>query len=743
MNKPLIVLGIALLSASAPACGGSGNTAAQSPPATPAAKPPTPVAAPTPGIAPAELRQLCMNYEMPDSRSWKKMLEETRKEDTRWDARFTKLMAAVTLEECRSGIEELEDWIDHRAVAAGALCDWRYRDGGLASAAFDTRARSSREALKRELDAAKLERTPLGCTQKVSSARRYFDAFLALAVTECSPPGDESSAECEQKVQAVCAAYQEGATPKGVAEALACVQRTARSTAATSRAASAGPAGERLPEATSRTPLPGAALQTAILTGAADFFVERAEQELSAFAAEVLADKLCDQESAARPYLPKTCELLKPCEESGEACEPTDPVLGVTPAAIHAAAKTDLDHLPHRVAEALAQKDPNLACAVAFAWGAAHEVTHGAALAAVLGDPQSLLQRPLVRERCEPFEEALLALGRHIQAQLSGNPLVVADALRSGDQDRLVAADESLSSDPGAREAIAEVLRRLAELDAAITGHRQNPSPEARVRLVIAAVQVTVPVMVYLAPDAHDDIYTSVDLIAQVLNRDYATAVVTASNLKVVTFMPPKVRNMLGVAASLAQAESSDDVRRTFEDAALPLGSWRRKNMDRLGATLTGMVGFQAGVEQVLENPASNREVTDGWATSPTLLVGVDLHHGLSKNTRLGLHLNVLDLGALASIRVQEPEVKDTTSNQTVSGPNEVSARATPDVRIEQVFAPGAFLYFGYGPLNLGPTITFVPSLRPAERPNGTIAPLDVLRCGMVVAVDVSVLPLF
>ena len=153
------------------------------------------------------------------------------------------------------------------------------------------------------------------------------------------------------------------------------------------------------------------------------------------------------------------------------------------------------------------------------------------------------------------------------------------------------------------------------------------------------------------------------------------------------------------------------------------------------------MVGFGVAYEQVLQKPTATREVSSGFSLAPTLLVGVDIHGGLSKNCRFGLHLNLLDLGALASIRTDKPKVKDTTTNETVTDDMDVSAKASPEVRVEQVFAPGIFPYVGLGPFDLGPAFTFVPSLRPSESA-GKINPLDVFRYGLVVAVDVSILPL-
>jgi hypothetical protein len=504
-------------------------------------------------------------------------------------------------------------------------------------------------------------------------------------------------------------------------------------------------------QATSRSPLVGAALQSAILTGAADFFVERAEQEMSLFAVEVVGNELCSDTSPAREFLPKTCELI------GPKAATTGDVLGPTPGAIRAAAKADLEALPVRVVEQLAEKNQKrLACAAAFGWGVADEVSHGADLVTLLKDPRPVLERRLVKDHCdEVVRKDLAALAEHLKRHLSGDPALVASVLRSGNFERLVSTERALTTAKDgelsigaplteAGTTISEVLRRVVELDRAITAYRANPVRETRVVMVIAAIQTVEPVMAYMTRGAKyaEDVHTTVDFLAQVLNRQYTEAVVTASSLKAVAILPPSTRNLVSLAAGLAQAESSDDVRKTLGDAALPLGSWRRKNAPRFGATLTGMVGGYAAYEFVTETPDDELYVTDGASIAPSLLVGADLHQGFSWG-RVGLHFNVLDLGALASVRLDDPEVKDQDTDSTVPASANLEAEAQPDVEFEQVFAPGVYAYFGFGPFNFGPAVTFVPSLRPYRDSSGDVKPLSVWRVGGVVAVDVSVLPLF
>jgi hypothetical protein len=91
-------------------------------------------------------------------------------------------------------------------------------------------------------------------------------------------------------------------------------------------------------------------------------------------------------------------------------------------------------------------------------------------------------------------------------------------------------------------------------------------------------------------------------------------------------------------------------------------------------------------------------------------------------------------LGALATVRVTNPD----------SSSNEAQAERDPEVRFEQVLAPGIYPYYGIGPFDFGFGIGFVPSLRAArDREARDFDSLNVLRLGVFAAVDISVLPLF
>jgi hypothetical protein len=734
-------------------CGG----APQTPPATPSAPAKLDIKVPPPpalnAAAPSPLSKLCATAKTSGAPTWLSLLEGAAKADSEQRER---LVSISTSESCLADVKVF-DAVDLRLFQAGTLCDERYRDGGVAKERMKKTVADARKGLDAALKKAGEAKNQKACQKVVTDEAlpalvgkdqggKHTPGLLDLFTSECTSSADREQASCRLKIDAACRA--ESPTAAEQANALTCANKLGMAADRSLDAPGAREPGDE----SARSGLAGPGLETAILTGAAEFLAQRAEQELSLFAADILAERLCGEKSPAKPFLPKTCELLDP--------ESDEPVIGATPAALRAAAKADLENLPVEVLEHLKDKDRNLACAAAFAWGMTEEIARGVSLADLLKDPSFVLGKPLVQKHCADFDDVIVGLAAHLKVRLNEAP-ALAESLRLGQVDRMLALDETLRNDEALRATIREVLLRLKVLDQAVKTHRENPSDDTRAAMITAALQTIAPLLAYVAPKAKNDVYTTVRLFSEVLNRDFTAALVTAAQLEILMcttstdpavnakkstrscFLPPNARNVLSLAAGLAQAESSDDVRSTLQDAALPLGSWRRKNEPRLGATLTGMVGGYAAYEQVLKEPAPNREVTPGPTLAPSLLVGFDLHGGLSRDFRLGLHFNILDLGALASIRLKEPQVEDATTGQKVDSATDASAKATPDVRVEQVFAPGVLGYLGWKAFNVGPAVTFVPSLRPARNQGSEIKPLHVLRVGAVLAVDVSILPLF
>jgi hypothetical protein len=387
-------------------------------------------------------------------------------------------------------------------------------------------------------------------------------------------------------------------------------------------------------------------------------------------------------------------------------------------------------------------------------------VLRGADVAETLWDLQSIVDQLKAREPCKSstafvarLEDVIAAL--RLVSTLNG--VDVAGLMRSGDLDSLVSRtapgltrDIEPGADDPARSAeltdkgrvVREVLRRLRELQRALETLQQEPNGPNRAAAVIAALRTVAPLLGYaLDDDAKADGYfaTVTEVVEHVGSHQYIPAVVALANSQLLVDALGTKRvgrnfhRLITLSASIAQAESSDAVKAALEEAAAPLQSWRRKDIPRLGASLTGFAGFGLAYELPVEKTRADARAPAGGTFAPTLMLGIDVHRGLG-GSRVGVLVNVLDLGALATVRLSRPEASR----------KEAEAEQEPDVRFEQVFAPGLYPYIGWGPFDLGVGAGFVPSLRPAhDTGSSDIEPLNILRFGGFIAVDVSILPLF
>ncbi|HKY38817.1 MAG TPA: hypothetical protein VJN18_22905 [Polyangiaceae bacterium] len=488
----------------------------------------------------------------------------------------------------------------------------------------------------------------------------------------------------------------------------------------------------------------GASLETRLLTGTAEFFEARAKEEAKLFAYEVVKNHLCDCESEVKPYLVNTCALFE-----------SDETLAATPGAIREAVRADLDGLPAVLVGKLRQKNQVLACGAALAWTFGSEAIEGADVLELLANAGLIVNAPLVKDPQDApactvaTRELIVEIAAELKKQLQDRPRLER-AVKEGNFARALSGDsrtrDVYAKAPEYAEVLEKVLARVRQLDQAHQAWRKDPSRENRAAVVRAGLRTIEPIVAFAVSKqqgsgdegrAAEAATLAIKLTGQLVNREYAASVVTAAQLGTTAkIVNGTTRNLLGLAAGLAQAESSDEVRATLEDAALPLGSWRRKNEKRVGLTLTGLVGVQAGYEIVLEKTPADGTVEPGSAFAPTLLIGPDVHYGTGKGIRIGAQLSILDLGALLSFRLSDPEV------DPPSGMATETAEQTPDIKVEQVFSPGLYPYLGIGPFTIGPAFSFVPSLRRA----GTAASqdsLNVIRVGGFAAVDVSVLPLY
>jgi len=91
----------------------------------------------------------------------------------------------------------------------------------------------------------------------------------------------------------------------------------------------------------------------------------------------------------------------------------------------------------------------------------------------------------------------------------------------------------------------------------------------------------------------------------------------------------------------------------------------------------------------------------------------------------LTLFIPIIDVGALASFRLRDD-----------------SSKVASEVQLKNIFAPGAFLYFGFGkcPISIGAGAQIGPQLREVTAKNINVDKNYYIRYGISVCVDIPIL---
>lgn len=180
-------------------------------------------------------------------------------------------------------------------------------------------------------------------------------------------------------------------------------------------------------------------------------------------------------------------------------------------------------------------------------------------------------------------------------------------------------------------------------------------------------------------------------------------------------------------AANVAQAENSDEVEQAIESVALPVGSASIKKKTCFSIAVNAYLGGFYGNEYLAEKMSSK------WAPISGVYapVGVTFSWGLNFDKKnygsLSALINVVDIGAIASYRLQDDETEK-----------------LPEVTLQNIFAPGLGIVYGFPdfPLSAGWSYQFGPALR---KINATEATTDQInrRWQFFLAVDIPIFNLY
>lgn len=157
------------------------------------------------------------------------------------------------------------------------------------------------------------------------------------------------------------------------------------------------------------------------------------------------------------------------------------------------------------------------------------------------------------------------------------------------------------------------------------------------------------------------------------------------------------------LAAAIAKAETSDDVKNAIEAAALPAGSSRIKRETPFNVSLNAYTGLFIGYEKIVQvddHPALN---SYGLAAPVGVAISCGTHRFLGMPCKGAGHwsysafVSFIDIGAIASFRFQNDSVAQ-----------------VPSIKLQDIFSPGVFFSVGIPkcPLSVNMGAQVGPNLR-------------------------------
>lgn len=468
----------------------------------------------------------------------------------------------------------------------------------------------------------------------------------------------------------------------------------------------------------------GGGIESAVIAGTGQFLINRAKAEISAFFVETLKDRMCD--SNTKPYFPESCAVF--AASSGET--PPDLVT------LGRAFRADVTKLPAKLTAAISATSPELACAIELGVDVAVALQRDGDVIGVIANATTTAY-PSCGKITE-FSNVVAVVKAIYDSRGS------LDLLAQQRYETLIAilyGETKIATYVGKYKPILDALGELL----AATGDSQSAStPAGQKRVLAASINLLKVTLAIAAPDPAmaKAVATTADIVDAAGNKDYArvAALILASfelSASLSDDAHKNLRKYIGLAAGIATANTSTDVANVLEQAAAPLGSWKRKHVKQVGVSLTGFVGATVDREDAQSPDGTTMTTGKAYAAAPFLGLGLDLHVRLSDSERIGLFAPIIDLGSVASTRFNES-----------GGSDVLKVDDDPELGFAQVFAPGAYIYLslGHSPAVIGGGVSYIPRLRRVDDTTNPMAPttstVAVTHVGVFLAVDVTVLPL-
>jgi hypothetical protein len=514
-------------------------------------------------------------------------------------------------------------------------------------------------------------------------------------------------------------------------------------------------------------------LQDELIRGLADFVVARAKAEAMAFLIGRLRDNVCSN-ADARALLVHSCALL-------DAVNPND---GAPPAwgTIKSAFEADLHVLPERAVACVAHDAPEDARDTLVTGVQAIELVRDGN--SPIDVANGLVDR-FPKDQCKTSTDlrcglhmlgfAVRVLSPSLDPSADGAPKTASDVVKMGQiaarriLDEAVALglesaddEKALQKDAARLEALAAKLdalrvRLLALIESvraartAIKGGKADPV-KSGLQLAHSLVDLMDAAFALAPADLTDGVKTHVhaylaaidELVQSIggaVQNDYASVLVYVTGA-VAALVEAKLANKLPAdfakygpfIADVASAKSADDVQHALESAAAPVGaSLAKRGAGHRGMAITAFVGVQGGWEVT---SLSNGD--DVWAKQISLYapVGVDATWGFCKDSSIGVFVQAIDLGALASLRFHSDSVTPSGSIPVGS-----TVEDAPQVGFRQVFSPGLYLVYGWDRASFGIGGSVTPELREVTQDGMLVEHASAVRVGAFLAIDVTLFP--
>lgn len=172
-------------------------------------------------------------------------------------------------------------------------------------------------------------------------------------------------------------------------------------------------------------------------------------------------------------------------------------------------------------------------------------------------------------------------------------------------------------------------------------------------------------------------------------------------------------------------AKTEAQLKNVLSNYALPPGSYSIKRRSAFNISLNAYAGGMIGQEFI---DKKDLLYPTRWTTAFSAPIGLDLSWGLRNGTSLSIFASMVDLGAVVSFRLNDPQTEP-----------------LPELSFKNVIAPGFYVLYGLKkmPISIGATLQLAPRLRNYTATQQDIHANMAYRYGVVALVDIPIFNIY